>query len=894
MDLFFIKSLQFGILSAEEILKMSVCELVNPKLSGPGSVYDPLLGTIENNTPCSYCGLITKCTGHFGHIKLVYPIIHPLCWRQILLFLKCFCYKCSKPLITQEICDLLNFSKLSGINKFRAIVNQIPMFYTCINCTTKQPKYKFLKNENIIILERNKLKTQLQDIEILKIFENIPDSDIELLGLDPKLSHPKHMIITVLPVLPTACRPYIRPDMYEHNICDDDLTSGYNEIIKANLKLQDSKLSEVKRNKYIKTIQFRIKCLFDNSHEKSKHTNGRPTKCIKKRISSKDGLIRNNCMGKRVDKSARTVIGPDPSLSIGEIAIPNKMAKILTFPERVSRYNIDKLTDIVNCNKANFVIRNGNRINLKYAKAKKGTLILYGDKIHRDGNILYQTETSRYQLRDSDKLERNGKILDKIVLNQVKNFSLKIGDIVERQLQKDDYLLINRQPTLHKPSILGVRVKIDDKKTIRMNLAITKPLNADFDGDENNLHAPCSHESIAEIKELVASKHNIISVQTSKPIICIVQDALLASFLMTSFNKKISKTRFFEIAMALNYKIDIHKKITHIRRVLKKHGKKPHAFNGCGLLSLLLPNDLIYSQKTCNSMFKIYNGVIINGTITKVVLGSTHNSLIKIFYKEYGSECAQRFIDNIQFIANAWLLYRGFSISIKDCIPNKEAEIKNVITKCILEAKGLEETTTNAFTREMKVNAALSKARDHGMKIAKDALDSNNNFIQTVTSGSKGDFFNIAQIIGVIGQQNKSGGRIKPSLNNDTRTLVHYPFKIKNKKIEYESRGFICSSFAKGLNPREFWMHAESGRVGIIDTAMGTATSGYIQRRMIKFGENVTIWQDSTVRNVNGSIIQFQYGNNNYDPTNTIKIKKTMQSCNISRLVDRLNLKYKN
>ena len=218
------------------------------------------------------------------------------------------------------------------------------MFYTCINCATKQPKYKFLKNENIIILERNKLKTQLQDIEIRKIFENIPDSDIELLGLDPKLSHPKHMIITVLPVLPTTCRPYIRPDMYEQNICDDDLTSGYNEIIKANLKLQDSKLPEVKRNKYIKTIQFRIKCLFDNSHEKSKHTNGRPTKCIKKRISSKDGLIRNNCMGKRVDKSARTVIGPDPSLSISEIVIPYKIAKILTFPERVNRYNIDVLT----------------------------------------------------------------------------------------------------------------------------------------------------------------------------------------------------------------------------------------------------------------------------------------------------------------------------------------------------------------------------------------------------------------------------------------------------------------------------------------------------------------------------------------------------------------------
>ena len=203
---------------------------------------------------------------------------------------------------------------------------------------------------------------------------------------------------------------------------------------------------------------------------------------------------------------------------------------------------------------------------------------------------------------------------------------------------------------------------------------------------KNNLHAPCSPESVVEIKELIASKHNIISVQNSKPIICIVQDALLASFLMTFYNKKLTKTRFFEIAMAINYKININKKLSHIRKILKQHGKPASAFNGCGLLSLILPNDLIYEQKTCNSIFKIYAGVIIDGAITKAVIGSKHNSLLKVFYKEYGCDIAQRFIDNIQFVANAWLLHHGFSISIKDCIPNKEAEIKSVIAKCVVRS----------------------------------------------------------------------------------------------------------------------------------------------------------------------------------------------------------------
>jgi DNA-directed RNA polymerase beta' subunit len=888
-DIYYIKNIKFVLLTHKDIIKNSVCKLDNHKLTGPGSVYDPRMGTIENNVPCAFCDKTKTCPGHFGHINLKYPLIHPLCWKLIVKYLKCFCYKCSMPLISKDMIKLFGFDKLKGEKRFKKILTKLGKIKLCSQCNTIQPKYSFVKADNTIFLIRDNKKTQLTELEIKKIFENIPDEYIELLGFDPSLMHPKNMIITVLPVIPIISRPYIRANM-NLNICDDDLTTSYNEIVKANNKLNSDNLSEAKKNKSQKTIQFRVKCLFDNSHEKSKHTNGRPTKCIKKRICGKEGLIRNNIMGKRVDKSARTVIGPDPSLSIGQIALPRKFAQTLTFPDRVNRYNFDKLTTIVNSGQANFVIRNDTRMNLKYAMFRYGTHLLYGDEIHREGNVFYVTEKSKYQLQDGDSVKRNGEFLQDIKPLEKKQFNLQIGDIVERHLQDNDYVLINRQPTLHKQSILGCQIKIDDFKTIRMNLAMTKPLNADFDGDENNIHAPISYESVAEIQELCSSKNNIISAQNSKPIICIVQDALLASYLMTFYNKSLSKNRFFEIAMAINFKFDILKKIKHIRKVLSKHGQKARAFNGRGLISLILPNDLIYTQNT----FKIYNGVVIDGAITKDVLGSKHNSLLKIFYKEYGPNKAQQFIDNIQFIANAWMLRHGFSIGIKDCIPSKETEIKRVVAKCILEAKGVEETTSNPRAREIKVNAALSKARDHGMKIAKDAVSDTNMFIETVTSGSKGDFFNIAQIIGLIGQQNKAGKRLAPTLNNNTRTMVHYPFDIPTKKIEYESRGFISSSFAKGLNPREFWAHAVSGRVGIIDTAMGTATSGYIQRRMVKLSEDVTIHQDSTVRNSNGSIIQFQYGDDNLDPVHSVMIPgtRTMQACNISRLAQRLNLEF--
>ena len=228
--------------------------------------------------------------------------------------------------------------------------------------------------------------------------------------------------------------------------------------------------------------------MYDNSHEKAKHTNGRPMKGIKKRIAGKEGQIRNNLMGKRVNKSARTVIGPDPTLCLDEIAIPPKIAEILTYPVRVNAHNYFELSDIINNNKANFVIRsNGQtRINLKYALFRKGTELMYKDKIIRknkkgeDIEIIVDSY-SKEQILKGDRLFRNGVEITDLKYLQKKKFKLEYGDIVERQLKDDDIVLLNRQPTLHKGSMLAQRIKIIPGKTIRMNLAITKTFNADFD-----------------------------------------------------------------------------------------------------------------------------------------------------------------------------------------------------------------------------------------------------------------------------------------------------------------------------------------------------------------------------------------------------------------------------
>jgi DNA-directed RNA polymerase II subunit RPB1 len=278
------------------------------------------------------------------------------------------------------------------------------------------------------------------------------------------------------------------------------------------------------------------------------------------------------------------------------------------------------------------------------------------------------------------------------------------------------------------------------------------------------------------------------------------------------------------------------------------------------------------------------------GVINKNDVGGSSNSILQLLYKEYGKDVLCAFIDNVQFITNQWLVYVGFSVGIKDCIATKTEEINTVIEKCFMEAKGIEETTRHEGIKEIRVTASLSKARDIGLRIAKNALDKNNNFLSTVNSGSKGDFFNIAQITGLLGQQNLSGQRVPKHLNRGKRTLPHYPMKDMPKEMEYESRGFIKHSFIHGLNPQEFYFHAMSGREGITDTAMGTSKSGYIQRRIVKVMEDISIKYDGTVRNTEGNIYQFSYGDDGFNASECVFKKGVAQACDVSRLVEKLNM----
>lgn len=404
---------------------------------------------------------------------------------------------------------------------------------------------------------------------------------------------------------------------------------------------------------------------------------------------------------------------------------------------------------------------------------------------------------------------------------------------------------------------------------------------------------PASPDTEAELRVLSSVGNHIISVQSGKANIVIVQDSMLAAYLMTIRKKPITREDFFQLCMAFR-DISINKILEKINVYWKRTGKK--IYTGKMLFSMLLPDDFFYEftnkADPQDQTVVVEAGLLLKGAINKAQLGAGHYSLITLLHKEYGIDRCLEFLNNVQFITNAYAQRYGFSVGIKDCLVTRHTEIQDTVAKSFLQAQNMENNIKNEFLRENYVIRSLGSARDVGMVIAKNAIDKNNNFMKTIISGAKGDYFNICQITGLLGQQDIEGTRVNNLLSNHTRSLYHYPLKIENQDMMYESRGFIRNSFIHGLNPREYWFHSMSGRIGIIATAAKTSTSGYVQRRMVKIAEDLQIKYDNTVRGVNESIIQFSYGDISVDPKSSVILKDEVHICDVGRLVKKLNHHY--
>ena len=673
------------------------------------------------------------------------------------------------------------------------------------------------------------------------ILKNISNEDCVLLGFNPKFARPDWMVLTVLPVPPPHVRPAIQMDSSTRG--EDDLTFKLTDILKRSKILKRQLLDGAAGHVLDTTaalLGYHIATYMDNEIngcDASCQTSGKPIKSIRQRIRGKDGRVRGNLMGKRVDFSARTVITADPNLSIDEVGVPRSIANNLTYPEIVTVYNRQQMHELVQVGPS--------------------------DPTKRGARYIIRLDGTRRDLR---------------YVGSAGDITLELGEKVERHLMDGDPIIFNRQPSLHKMSIMGHRVRIMPYSTFRLNLSCTSPYNADFDGDEMNLHVPQTPETRSEVLNIMMSPRQIVSPQGNRPVMGIVQDSLLGATKLTSRNTFIEKDLMFNILMWLkSFDGNIP-----APAILKP---KP-LWTGKQVISLIIPN--VNVQKVCtahpdgetakispgDTKVVIDQGELICGITDKPTLGASQGGLIHIIWNEHGPEVTRVFMDQIQQLVNYWLLQESFSIGIADGIADEitMGKIVETIEKAKMDVKekvgeaqrkALECTPGRTLmeTFEDSVNRTLNTARDDAGKTATNSISGKNNMRAMVVAGSKGSNINIAQVIACVGQQNVEGKRIPFGFRR--RTLPHFA----KDDFGPESRGFVENSYLKGLTPQEFFFHAMGGREGLIDTAVKTSETGYIQRRLVKAMEDVSVRYDQTIRNSLGNVIEFLYGEDGMDGT---------------------------
>ena len=810
------------------------------------------MGVIDHGKICPTDGLDNRfCPGYFGHIELARPVFQHQFLPIIIKILKCVCIRCSKLLVDKNDPEIQAMCKSAkGKKRWAIITDFCSKVKICGSrndggCGAVQPNkyvkeglaniYADWKEKNLEEADGDKRQT-LSAEYIHKIFKRISDEDVEIMGLSRNWCRPDWLIATILPVPPPAVRPSVK--QYSNNQrSEDDITHKLIDILKTNnhlkKKMENDKSLETTIDEWTKVLQYHVATLVDNEIPNvnvSTHRSGRPLKTLRQRLKGKEGRIRGNLMGKRVNFSARSVITPDPNIKIDELGVPDKIAINLTYPEIVTKFNINRL----------------------YQYVKNGPLVHPGAK-----SIKRKIEKNTISLMHVD--------TSSIILND--------GDIVNRHLIDGDIVLFNRQPSLHKMSMMAHKVVVMPYNTFRLNVSVTKPYNADFDGDEMNMHVPQSLQSKTELKHLAAVPLQIISPRVHEPVISPVQDTMLGLNRLTNDNVYFNKRELMNILIYID-NFDGNFPEPEIPSPIE-------LWSGRQVVSIIIPSNININMKNKSyddskedklNHVIIKEGILVQGRIDKKIVNAGTKGILHTIFNDYGSEIAQRFLDDLQNVVTKYLVMTGFSVGISDLIADNKTmnKIENAIIGKKKEVSEIIQdihqqtydnssryNTMNEF--EQKVNEILNKATGEVGNIGLKSLDSTNRMTNMVSAGSKGSAINVSQMIACVGQQNVDGKRIPRGYGD--RTLPHFQKYDESPN----SRGFVENSFIKGLTPQEFFFHAMGGREGLIDTAVKTSETGYIQRKLIKAMEDLKVFYDLSVRNASGNIIQFLYGEDGID-----------------------------
>ncbi|KAK4447946.1 DNA-directed RNA polymerase III subunit RPC1 [Podospora aff. communis PSN243] len=902
-----LKALKFGIQSQQDIVSQAVLEVSDNMLYDvekgrtpfPHGPLDPRMGTSSKNGTCATCLLpLADCPGHFGHVRLPLPVFHIGYLKYIQSTLQNICKDCSKVLLEEKLRrDTLRELRRPGIDNLRRttilkkVNEQCRKAKTCPYCGSVQGVIKKLSVMKLVhdkyatynrstaqkkvapvskvefdaSFERAKsflpdldkhAKRAMEDLnplKVLKLFQAISPNDCELLGINPSEGRPEMFLWQYVPAPPICIRPSVQQETASN---EDDITSKLSEIILYAGHLRNSLRKGVALSNIMEQWEFlQLQVgLYVNSEVPGLQQPGfgKPVRGFCQRLKGKQGRFRGNLSGKRVDFSGRTVISPDPNLSIEEVAVPQLVAEKLTFPERVNNKNIEKLRQC---------ILNGAAI---WPGAQSVT--------KKDGGIKFNLKFGGRSVREDRARE------------------LQCGDVVERHLEDGDVVLFNRQPSLHKLSIMSHRAKIRPWRTFRLNECVCTPYNADFDGDEMNLHVPQTEEARAEAMELMGVKHNLATPKNGEPIIAATQDFITAAYVLTS------KDRFYD-RRAFTY-ICTHMLLgdTHMDLPPPAIMKPKMLWTGKQIFNVLMrPNkdskvlvnleckNKVYKKKDGNeipdmdindSYLVVRNSEVMCGRMDKsTVGGGKKNSVFYVILRDFGPDDAAAAMNRLAKLCARHLGICGFSIGVGDVFPSgtltdaKMSLVNDAYVKCdelidtfnkgkLEKAAGcnLEETLEN------KISGILSGVRQQAGDYCVNNLSPYNAPLIMAKSGSKGSDINVAQMVACVGQQIIGGKRVADGFQD--RTLPHFH---KNSR-QPPSKGFVKNSFYTGLWPPEFLFHAISGREGLVDTAVKTAETGYMSRRLMKSLEDLSTQYDDTVRTSGGGIVQFQFGADRLDP----------------------------
>ncbi|MDO8647019.1 MAG: DNA-directed RNA polymerase subunit A' [Candidatus Diapherotrites archaeon] len=861
-----IANIEFSVLGPEMIRKMSALEVKTPETYDKdgypmeGGLMDPHLGVINPGLRCKTCGQQMKtCPGHFGHLNLVRPVAHSEFSKKIEELMHATCQSCGRIALSDEkLNELKALMNDESIDISKRILIKTKKAKKCPHCSGERPQVLLDKPTNFYLDKDRIYPTQIRDW-----MEKIPSKDLELFGYNSERVRPEWFVLTTLQVPPINIRPSIT---LESGIkSEDDLTHKLVDIIRINIRLKDN--IEAGAPQLIiedlwDLLQYHVTTYFDNNTAgvpPAKHRSGRALRTLVQRLKGKRGRFRYNLTGKRVNFAARSTISPDPYLSIDEVGVPELIAKELTVPEFVTEWNEKAMKKML----------------------KEETNIVY--VIRPNGQRKKVNEENRKEIEEE----------------------LAPGFKVERTLQNGDVVLFNRQPSLHRISMMAHYARIMPNKTFRLNPTACKPYNADFDGDEMNLHVPQTEEGKAEAKNLMLCSRQIISPRHGGPVIVMDEDMVSGCFTLTLASTKFDREETMKILYDLGFselpEPDIDGKYYSgkliFSQMLPKDLNLEFESYACGLVKRSgLCKECKKEACGFDAFVKIKNGKLSSGVIDSAALGERKGAVVDTIFRDYGPDALEKFYRGMCRLAPYIITKKGMTAGIDEYQTSENVEkLREELVAEELEETGklVEEfkkgtlesipgkTLPESFETKMMVVGAKMRSKIEKL-ILKEKIEQtlttttpHYNTAIIILSKAKGSPLNLTNMSGFLGQVSVREGRPRRGFKGRLNSI--------NRKgdIGAIAGGFVQNNFVQGLNIREFFVHSMGGRQGEVDTSVATKVSGYLYRRLANSLKDLMVDNDETVRTANKNLIQFVYGEDSVFPMKAVKGK----SLNVEKIL---------